>query len=87
MIEQWLELTEAPSDRQPTKLVLQSVVDLREFLRVRGVEPWSRVNSDRAAEAGALRDGRELRDEMRRVCESFEQLVGEVVRFALPYAP
>jgi hypothetical protein len=87
LIEHWFELTKAPSEKKLTKLALQSVIDLREFLQDRGIEPWGRVISDRAEEAGAIRDGRELRDETRRVCEAFDQLVGDVARFAVPFAP
>lgn len=87
LIGRWFELTDAPLEKKLTKLALQSVLELRQFLQDRDIEPWMRVISDRAEKAGEIRDGRELRDETRRVCEAFDQLVGDVARFAIPYAP
>lgn len=82
----WLDATDAPSNEPKTKVLGQSVDDLRAFLDSRGIMPWERVSASSGARAGAIGDdGRTLRTEVRRVGEAVHQLTTDVLRLAVPF--
>jgi hypothetical protein len=80
LIQHWLAATGAPADDAKTRILHESVGGVLDFLTEVEIVPWRRVLGRSAAAAGEIRDGVELRNEVRRTSEAFHQLMGDVVR-------